>query len=80
MKDLGIVFQLNEKTKKDYKGFGMDFTQIHGNENYELPVPAVYVIDVNNKIVFTHFEANYMTRIEPSEVLKAIKTFNNLEK
>ncbi|WP_075344632.1 peroxiredoxin-like family protein [Tenacibaculum agarivorans] len=77
MKDLGIVFQLNEKTKKDYEGFGMNFTRIHGNQNYELPVPAVYVIDVNNKIVFIHFEADYMTRIEPSEVLKIIETLKN---
>ncbi|MEM9363010.1 MAG: peroxiredoxin-like family protein [Bacteroidota bacterium] len=79
MKDLGIVFQLDEKTKKDYEGFGMDFTQIHGNENYELPVPAVYIIDTNKKIVFTHFEADYTTRIEPSEVLRAIKTLKNLK-
>ncbi len=73
MKQVGIVFQLNEKTKNDYKGFGMDFTQIHGNENYELPVPAVYVINKNLEIVFVHFEADYMTRIEPTEVLNIIK-------
>ncbi len=73
MKQVGIVFQLNEKTKKDYESFGMDFTQIHGNENYELPVPAIYVINKNLEIVFVHFEADYMTRIEPKEVLSIIK-------
>lgn len=73
MKKVGIVFSLNEKTKKDYVGFGMDFTQIHGNENYELPVPAVYVINKDMEIVFVHFEADYMTRIEPEQVLSAIK-------
>ncbi|RKR07981.1 peroxiredoxin [Maribacter vaceletii] len=73
MKAIGIVFQLNEKAKKDYVGFGMDFTQIHGNENYELPVPAVYIIDKNRKVIFVHFEADYMTRIEPKEVLNFIK-------
>lgn len=77
MKEIGIVFQLNEKTKKDYTSFGMDFTQIHGNDNYELPVPAVYVIDKNMKIVFLHFEANYMTRIEPKEVLDILRNGQN---
>lgn len=73
MKEIGIVFQLNENEKKEFLKFGMDFTQIHANENYELPVPAVYVINKNMKIVFVHFEADYMTRIEPSEVLNIIK-------
>ncbi|TPN84740.1 peroxiredoxin-like family protein [Aquimarina algicola] len=73
MKAIGIVFQLNEQTKKDYAGFGMDFTKIHGNENYELPVPAVYVIDKNREIVFVHFEADYMTRIEPKQILTILK-------
>ncbi len=73
MKKVGIVFKLNEKTKKDYVSFGMDFTQIHGNENYELPVPAIYVINKDMEIVFVHFEADYMTRIEPEQVLSIIK-------
>ena len=73
MKKVGIVFQLNEKTKKDYVGFGMDFTQIHENENFELPVPAVYVINKDMEIVFVYFEADYMRRIEPEQVLSIIK-------
>ncbi len=77
MKQLGIVFALSEDAKRNFKGFGMDFTQIHGNENYELPVPAVYVLDSNFKVVFKHFEEDYMTRLEPSELLTIIKNLNN---
>lgn len=78
MKQIGLVFQLNEKTKSDYASFGMDFQKIHGNEHYELPVPAIYVIDKNFKIVFVHFEADYMTRIEPKQVLTILnKEFNH---
>lgn len=76
MKEVGIVFRLNEKMKQDYEGFGMDLTQIHGNENYELPVPAVYVINKNREIIFVHFEADYMTRIEPEQILTIIKQQN----
>lgn len=74
MKAIGIVFQLDEASKKEYKNFGMDLTKIHGNNNYELPVPAIYVINKKREIVYTHFEEDYMTRLEPKELLSIIKT------
>ena len=80
MKAIGIVFELNAQTQKDYEGFGMDFTEIHGNENYELPVPAVYVVNKKREIIFTHFEADYMTRIEPDQVLTSIRQHTNAQK
>ncbi|MGH1337729.1 MAG: peroxiredoxin-like family protein [Aureispira sp.] len=73
MKKLGLVFPLNANMKRDYAGFGMDFTSIHGNTNYELPVPAVYIINKNREIIFVHFEADYMTRIEPQQILTILK-------
>ncbi len=75
MKAIGIVFQLDEASKKEYKNFGMDLTKIHGNGNYELPVPAIYVINKKREIMHIHFEEDYMTRLEPRELLNIIKTF-----
>ncbi|WP_346880760.1 peroxiredoxin-like family protein [uncultured Algibacter sp.] len=73
MKQFGIVFQLNEKLKKEYTNFGLDLNNIHGNSNFELPVPAVYIIDKAFNIVFTHFEADYTTRLEPKTLLNVLK-------
>lgn len=74
MKEIGIVFRLDEASKNEYKNFGMDFIQIHGNSNFELPVPAVYVINTNMEIIYTHFEEDYMTRLEPTTLFNHIKS------
>lgn len=74
MKAIGIVFQLDEASKREFENFGMDFTKIHGNNNFELPVPAVYVINKEMEIVFAHFEEDYMTRLEPTELLNILNT------
>ncbi|WP_299439823.1 peroxiredoxin-like family protein [uncultured Aquimarina sp.] len=76
MKAIGIVFQLDEASKKEFENFGMDFTRIHKNNNFELPVPAIYIINKKMEIVFVHFEEDYMTRLEPTELLNILK--NNL--
>ncbi|WP_271783851.1 peroxiredoxin-like family protein [Aquimarina algiphila] len=74
MKAIGIIFQLDEASKKEFENFNMDFTEIHGNANFELPVPAVYVINKEMEVVFVHFEEDYMTRLEPTELLNILKT------
>ncbi len=73
MKSLGIVFALNDDLKREYANFGIDLKEFHGNLNFELPVPGVYIINRNFEVVFRHLEENYMTRIEPNEVLSFLK-------
>lgn len=76
MQKIGIVFTLSKEAKKDFEGFGMDFKSIQGNDYYQLPVPAIYLIDRNFQIVYRHFEEDYMTRLEPSTLLSKIKNNN----
>lgn len=73
MKKIGLVFKLDEDSKREFVNFGMDFTKINGNENFELPVPAIYVINKEMEVVFVHFEEDYMTRLEPTELLEKMK-------
>jgi peroxiredoxin len=73
MKTMGIVFQLDEASKKEFENFGMDFTKIHGNNNFELAVPAVYVINKKMEVIYVHFEEDYMIRLEPTDLLNTLK-------
>lgn len=78
MKAIGIVFELNEETKQLYKNFGMDFTKIHGNDNFELPIPAIYVINKNREIIFKHIEEDYTTRLEPKDLLNSLRSVSSI--
>ena len=69
MKAIGFVFELDEATKKEYLNFGIDLTKNHGNDRFELPVPAVYVINQKMEIQFVHLEEDYATRLEPTVLL-----------
>lgn len=58
--------------KEVYNGFGIDLKGTQGNENYELPVPATYVVDQNGVIILAHVDVDYTTRMEPEEVLAVL--------
>jgi len=71
-KQFGIAFSLEDEMKDIYKGFGIDLEGTHGNDDYELPVPATYVVDKNGLILLAHVDVDYTTRMEPEEVLSVL--------
>lgn len=71
MKSYDVGFTVDDKTIEKYKGYGIDFTEANGTKNgANLPVPAVYVINKEGKIVFRHFDKNYTKRVSVAEILQ----------
>ena len=66
----GLTFDLDEKTKKRYEGYGIDLTKANGNDRYALPVPATYLIDQQGIIQFIHYDPDYSNRANIDEILK----------
>lgn len=66
---LGLVFALDEALRPIYTSFGIDIVGDNGDETWELPIPATYVIDADGKVVYRFADADYTKRAEPSEVI-----------
>jgi peroxiredoxin len=75
-KQFGIVFQIGEELKEFSKNvFKNDIALRNGEESYELPVPATFIIDATGVIRFAHVDADYMTgRAEPEAVIATLGT------
>jgi peroxiredoxin len=71
MKSYDVAFAVDDKTIERYKGYGIDFIKANGEANgTNLPVPAVYVINKEGKIVFRHFDKDYTKRPPVAEILQ----------
>lgn len=68
----GLVFKLNDKIKKLYKEYGIDLQQNQGNEEWQLPIPATYVIGRNGKIKWAFLDVDYKNRATTDDILKAL--------
>ncbi len=71
-KKIGLVFQMPEELREIYHSFGLDVSKHNGNQEYELPMPATYVIDSEGKITYAFVQEDYTQRADPEEVLKAL--------
>lgn len=76
-KEYGLVFSLDERLRPIYKQFGIDIPASNGNDSYEIPMPATYVVNKNKEIIFSFIDENYKKRCEPQDILEAIKKFSN---
>lgn len=70
MKSYDVAFKVDDKTIEAYKKYGIDFLKANGPENgANLPVPAVYVINKEGKIIYKYFDTDYRKRASVKEIL-----------
>ncbi len=73
-RDFGLVFSLAEKLRPIYASFGIDIPAYNGDDTFELPMPATYVIGTDGTIVHALADADYTIRLEPAEIIEILKT------
>ena len=69
----GLVFRLADELRPIYLEFGIDLPAFDGNDRYELPMPATYVVGDDGIIHHDFVDADYTRRMEPDEILQALQ-------
>lgn len=72
-KNIGLVFSLADELKPIYEKFGIDIPSSNGDDSFDLPMPAIYVINKDKEIVFSFIDEDYTKRCEPNDIIEAIK-------
>lgn len=76
-KSLGLVFELLEDLRTVYHSFNINVEKHNGNQDYELPMPATYVVNKNRQIIYSFTPEDYTVRLEPELILEIIKNKPN---
>ena len=69
----GLVYTLPDDLKAAYSSFGVDLTAINGDDSWELPIPATFVIGRNGRVQLVHAEADYRKRLAPEAIVAALR-------
>jgi len=72
-KSLGLVFPLPEELRPIYLSFGIDVQKHNGENQFDLPLAATFVIAQDGTIASACVDADYTNRQEPSEVVEILK-------
>jgi peroxiredoxin len=66
---LGILFQQPVTVRPILKAYGVDLQARNGDDSYEVPFPASYLIDSKGMIRYAFLDPDYTRRLEPSTAL-----------
>ncbi|MGK7910889.1 MAG: peroxiredoxin-like family protein [Synechococcus sp.] len=72
-RDYGLVFQLPENLRPIYTGFGIDLPAHNGDETFELPIAATYVIATDGTVAHAFVDADYTKRLDPADIAAALR-------
>ncbi len=71
-RQFGLIFTLPKELHPIYKKFDIDIPAHNGDETFELPIPATYVIAPDGTVIHAFVDPDYTQRLEPKVVLEIL--------
>lgn len=72
----GLTFRLPDDLVRLYKRIDIDIAAINGTQDWELPLPATYVVGRNGDVTHAFIEVDFTERAEPADIIAALRTLN----
>lgn len=73
----GIIMDVPEFMRPVYLEWGIDLPTTNGDDTWELPIPATYIIGSDGNIISSYINKNYTERMEPSDIIKTLETLKS---
>ena len=72
----GLVYALPEAIRSALRSNNKSLPSINGDESWELPVPATFVVASDQHVALAHIEVDYRKRLEPEALLTCLKSLS----
>ncbi len=72
-RSFGLVYALPEELRAALRLNGKSLPGVNGDESWELPVPATFVVDTDRRIASVFFEVDYRRRLGPEELIGTLR-------
>lgn len=72
----GLVYSLPAEIRSALRSNNKALPPINGDESWELPVPATYVIARDQRVALAYVEIDYRKRLEPERLLTCLRSLS----
>ena len=69
----GLVYKVPEYQQAVYKRVFVNLPRANGDESWELPIPATFILERDGTVIFASANEDYTERPEPAEVLDRLR-------
>ncbi len=73
-RQFGLTYSVPEEQKAIYQRAFVNLPFVNGDESWELPIPATYIIDRGHTVLYASANEDYTERPEPGEIVRLLTT------
>jgi peroxiredoxin len=70
----GLAFAVADVLRPIYKNIGADLPAYNGDESWELPIPATYVVAKDGTVKLAFVDADYTHRLETAAIIDCLRS------
>ncbi len=75
-RQFGLAFRFVKELEETFKKMGIQLPEYNGDDAWELPIPGTYIIDQDRNITLAYVDADYTTRLEPTDIVQNLQKLN----
>ena len=68
-----LVYRVPEEQQAIYRRAFINLPFANGDESWELPIPATYILDRDGTVLFASANEDYTERAEPEEIVRSLE-------
>ncbi len=69
-RQLGLTYRIPDEQRAVYQRAFVNLPFVNGDESWELPIPATYIIDRNGSVLYASANEDYTERPEPEDIAR----------
>ena len=73
-RQFGLVYRVPDYQQVIYRRVFINLPFANGDDRWELPIPATYILERGGKVLYGSADPDYTTRPEPSEILEKLSS------
>ena len=72
-RQLGLTYRVPAAQEAIYRRAFVNLPFTNGDDSWELPIPATYIIDGDSTILYASANEDYTDRPEPSDIIRMLR-------
>ena len=72
-RQFGLVYRVPDEQEAIYRRAFINLPLTNGDDSWELPIPASYIVDRDGTVLFAYANEDYAERAEPGEMVERLR-------
>jgi peroxiredoxin len=73
-RQFGLTYRIPDEQRAVYQRAFVNLPFVNGDDSWELPVPATYIIDRDGSVLYAYANEDYTERPEPEDIVQFLQT------